>query len=129
MKTILLKFSSPLQSWGTSSNFETRETDHHPSKSAVVGLIAGSMGLSREDKKITDLNELLFAVRVDDQGNLKRDYHIAKKYKKMEDLTEIMSLIDIIWRMQYLLWLCRILIINLWMIYIKLFNILVISHF
>lgn len=82
MKTILLKFSSPLQSWGTSSNFEIRETDHHPSKSAVVGLIAGSMGLSREDKKITDLNELSFAVRVDDQGNLKRDYHIAKKYKK-----------------------------------------------
>ena len=49
MKTILLKFSSPLQSWGTSSNFEIRETDHHPSKSAVEGLIAGSMGLLRED--------------------------------------------------------------------------------
>ena len=39
MKTILLKFSGPMQSWGTDSHFETRHTDHHPSKSAVLGLL------------------------------------------------------------------------------------------
>ena len=79
MKTILLKFSSPLQSWGTGSNFETRETDHHPSKAAVIGLIAGSMGYLRNDERIKKLNKISFAVRVDDQGNLLRDYHIAAK--------------------------------------------------
>lgn len=83
MKTILLKFSGPLQSWGTSSNFETRHTDFYPSKSAVIGIIAASFGYRRdEDEKISKLNELDFAVRVDQAGNLCRDYHTVKKYKK-----------------------------------------------
>lgn len=82
MKTILLKFGGPMQSWGTSSHFETRITDYYPSKSAVIGVIAASFGYSRdEDKKIEKLNELDFAVRVDQVGLLKKDYHIASKYK------------------------------------------------
>ena len=81
MKTILLKFAGPLQSWGTSSHFETRHTDFYPSKSAIIGLIAASLGYRREeDEKIQKLNELDFAVRVDQQGNLLRDFHIAQKY-------------------------------------------------
>lgn len=82
MKTILLKFAGPLQSWGTGSHFETRHTDFYPSKSAVIGLLAGSLGYRRdENEKIKKLNEIDFAVRVDQQGNLLRDYHTAKKYK------------------------------------------------
>lgn len=82
MKTILLKFGGPMQSWGTSSHFETRNTDYYPSKSAVIGVIAASFGYSRdEDEKIRKLNELDFAVRVDQVGLLKKDYHIASKYK------------------------------------------------
>lgn len=49
MKTILLKFAGPLQSWGTSSHFETRHTDFYPSKSSVIGLIASSLGYRRDD--------------------------------------------------------------------------------
>ncbi len=49
MKTILLKFAGPLQSWGTRSHFETRHTDLYPSKSAVIGIIAASMGFRRDD--------------------------------------------------------------------------------
>ncbi len=83
MKTILLKFSGPLQSWGTDSNFETRHTDFYPSKSAVIGMIAASFGYKRnEDEKISRLNELDFAVRIDQPGNLCRDYHTVHKYKK-----------------------------------------------
>ena len=83
MQTILLKFHAPLQSWGTDSHFETRQTDLYPSKSAVIGLIAASLGYSRdEDDKIRELSKLSFAVRIDQQGNLLRDYHIAQKYKK-----------------------------------------------
>lgn len=82
MKTILLKFAGPMQSWGTSSHFETRHTDYYPSKSGIIGLIAASLGYRRdEDDKIQRLNEIDFAVRVDQQGNLLRDYHTAKKYK------------------------------------------------
>lgn len=81
MKTILLKLSGPLQSWGTDSSFETRATDFHPSKSAIIGMIAASLGYKRDDdEKIQKLNELDFIVRIDQQGNLLRDYHIAQKY-------------------------------------------------
>lgn len=85
MKTILLKFGGPMQSCGTSSHFETRNTDYYPSKSAVIGVIAASFGYSRdEDKKIEKLNELDFAVRVDQVGLLRKDYQTARKLKKDE---------------------------------------------
>ncbi len=92
MKTILLKFAGPLQSWGTSSHFELRHTDYYPSKSAVIGIIAASLGYRRdEDEKISKLNELNFGVRIDQEGNLIRDYHIVRKYKSngKEDRTYV----------------------------------------
>jgi CRISPR system Cascade subunit CasD len=83
MKTILLKLTGPLQSWGTNSNFETRNTDRYPSKSAVIGIIAASLGLRRnETEEISKLNSLDFAVRIDQPGSLLRDFHIATKYSK-----------------------------------------------
>lgn len=88
MKSLLLKFSGPLQSWGTDSHFETRHTDYYPSKSAVVGMIAAAFGYRRSadcDEEIAKLNDLDFAVRIDQQGNLLRDYHIAAKYKSNGD--------------------------------------------
>lgn len=81
LKTLLLKFAGPLQSWGTNSDFETRHTDLYPSKSAVIGMIAGSLGYRRdEDEKINQLKSLDFAVRIDQPGNLLRDFHTAKTY-------------------------------------------------
>ena len=82
MKTIVMKFSGPLQSWGTGSNFETRHTDFYPSKSAVIGMISAGFGYRRDDDiAIRRLNELSFGVRIDQRGSLLRDYHIAQKYK------------------------------------------------
>ena len=78
MKTILLKFSGPLQSYGTSSHFQTRYTDYYPSKSAVLGLLAACLGYRRdEEEKLRELSTLKFAVRIDQQGGLLKDYHIA----------------------------------------------------
>lgn len=88
MKSLLLKFAGPLQSWGTDSHFETRHTDYYPSKSAVIGMIAAAFGYRRStdcDENIAKLNDLDFAVRIDQQGNLLRDYHIAAKYKANGD--------------------------------------------
>ena len=86
MKTILLKFAGPMQSWGTDSHFETRHTDLYPSKSAVIGLIGAALGIRRDDKSISELNSLKFAVRVDREGSLLKDYHIARKYKPTGEL-------------------------------------------
>lgn len=66
MRTVLLKFSGPLQSWGTNSHFETRHTDTHPSKSGVIGMIAAGLGYRRDaNDKLNRLNSLNFAVRID----------------------------------------------------------------
>lgn len=82
MRTILLKLAGPLQSWGTNSHFETRHTNIFPSKSGVIGMVAASLGYRRnEDEKITLLNSLDFAVRIDQPGKILRDFHTAKKYK------------------------------------------------
>ncbi|MGI6212618.1 MAG: type I-E CRISPR-associated protein Cas5/CasD [Anaerovoracaceae bacterium] len=86
MKTILLKFSGPLQSWGTSSHFETRHTDPYPSKSAVIGMIAAAFGYRRDDdESIRRLNQLHYAVRADQIGSVLKDFHTARKYKKNGD--------------------------------------------
>lgn len=83
MSTLLLKFSGPLQSWGTSSYYDTRDTDPYPSKSAVIGMIAASLGYRREEQnKIDELKTLHVGVRIDQSGYLVRDYHIAKGRKK-----------------------------------------------
>lgn len=81
MKTILLKFAGPLQSWGTDSKFETRYTDRFPSKSGVLGLVSASFGFGRDDDENNQqLNQLDFAVRIDQPGELLHDYHIAQQY-------------------------------------------------
>lgn len=79
MKTIILKFSGPLQSWGIGSYFESRDTARYPTKSAIIGLIAGALGYRRDEtEKIQRLNELSFGVRIEQRGTLLKDYHIAK---------------------------------------------------
>ena len=80
MKTILLKLSGPLQAWGVESHFETRQTDNYPSKSAIIGLIAGAIGYRREEEKILELNKLDFAVRIDQKGVILKDFQTAKMY-------------------------------------------------
>ena len=81
MKTILLKFAGPMQSWGTDSHFNSRHTDLHPSKSAVLGLVAAALGWQRNENRIATLNKIHFAVRVDQSGNLLEDYQIAYNSK------------------------------------------------
>lgn len=89
MKTVLLKSSGPLQSWGTSSHFVIRHTDDHPSKSGVIGMIAAGLGCSRDDEKtLAWLNKLKFAVRLDQVGPVMRDFQIAPKYKSTGKLAD-----------------------------------------
>ena len=90
MKTILLNLAGPLQSWGTRANFQIRHTDYYPSKSAVLGLLLGAMGIRREDtsETIDMFNTLDFAIRVEQLGELLKDYHIARSYKSNGSLLQ-----------------------------------------
>lgn len=79
MPTLLLRLVGPMQSWGTTSRFDHRDTGKEPSKSGVVGLLAAALGLDRE--KWTDLEPLTrwaLGVRHDRAGEPKRDYQTAQ---------------------------------------------------
>lgn len=80
MGTLLLRLAAPLQSWGEDSKFETRRTRREPTKSGVIGLLASALG-RRRDESLDDLKSLRFAVRVDQEGELLRDYHTARSAK------------------------------------------------
>ncbi len=80
MATLLLRLAGPLQSWGEESKFETRRTMDMPTKSGVIGMLAAAMGLPR-DASLERLSALRFGVRVDKEGELLRDFHIAKGRK------------------------------------------------
>ena len=78
MPTLLLRLVGPMQSWGTTSRFDQRDTGKEPSKSGVVGLLAAALGIDRE--KWTDLEPLThlsMGVRHDRSGVPKRDYQTA----------------------------------------------------
>lgn len=65
-----------MQSWGTRSKFDSRDTELAPSKSGVVGLLAAALGRKRTES-VTDLAALRMGVRADRAGVLMRDYHTA----------------------------------------------------
>lgn len=78
MPTLLLRLVGPMQSWGTTSRFDQRDTGKEPSKSGVIGLLAAALGIDRE--KWTDLEpltRLAMGVRHDRPGVPKRDYQTA----------------------------------------------------
>jgi CRISPR system Cascade subunit CasD len=67
-----------MQSWGTTSRFEQRDTGKEPSKSGIIGLLAAALGIDRENwTDLEPLTHLSMGVRHDRSGVLKRDYQTA----------------------------------------------------
>ncbi|MBV5339478.1 MAG: type I-E CRISPR-associated protein Cas5/CasD [Deltaproteobacteria bacterium] len=78
MPTLLLRLVGPMQSWGTTSRFDQRDTGKEPSKSGVVGLLAAALGIDREEwSDLEPLTRLTMGVRHDRPGVPKRDYQTA----------------------------------------------------
>jgi CRISPR system Cascade subunit CasD len=74
---LALRLAAPLQSWGTSSRFVRRNTDRAPSRSGIIGLLAAAQGRRRTDP-IEDLLGLRIGIRVDQPGQLERDFQTAR---------------------------------------------------
>ncbi len=75
---LVLRLAGPLQSWGASSRFTRRTTESAPTKSGVVGLLAGAVGIERgDDTRLAPLAALRFGVRIDQPGTRIRDFHTA----------------------------------------------------
>lgn len=73
MNTLLLRLTSPLQSWGVQSRFGERDTGREPSKSGVVGLLCAALGRPRS-ASLDDLASLRMGVRVDREGSLSSEF-------------------------------------------------------
>jgi CRISPR system Cascade subunit CasD len=68
-----------MQSWGTTSRFDERDTGKEPSKSGVIGLLAAALGIDRNNWiDLEPLTRLTMGVRHDRPGVLKRDYQTAQ---------------------------------------------------
>jgi len=76
MATLLLRLQGPMQSWGTTSRFDERDTQLEPSKSGVLGLVCAALGRDRQES-VEDLAVLRMGVRVDHEGVPMRDYQTA----------------------------------------------------
>ena len=75
MATLLLRLVGPMQSWGTTSRFDQRDTGKEPSKSGVSGLLAAALGIDRGNwADLEPLTHLAMAVRHDRPGLPKHDY-------------------------------------------------------
>jgi len=76
MDCLVMRLCGPMQSWGTTSRFDERETDRFPSKSGVLGLVCAALGRDRAEA-VDDLAALTMGVRADAPGALARDYQTA----------------------------------------------------
>ncbi|MGE4405171.1 type I-E CRISPR-associated protein Cas5/CasD [Pseudomonas sp.] len=76
MASLLLRLQGPMQSWGTTSRFDERDTQLEPSKSGVLGLVCAALGRDRRES-VEDLAALRMGVRVDHEGVPMRDYQTA----------------------------------------------------
>jgi len=76
MATLLIRLQGPLQSWGTTSRFDERDTQLEPSKSGMLGLVCAALGRDRHEA-VADLAALRMGVRVEREGVPMRDYQTA----------------------------------------------------
>jgi CRISPR system Cascade subunit CasD len=78
---VVMRLYGPLAAWGDIAVGEQRPTTPHPSKSAVLGLVAAALGIRRDDDAHHALlaSGYRFAVRVDALGVPLRDYHTSQR--------------------------------------------------
>jgi CRISPR system Cascade subunit CasD len=74
---LLIACVGPMQSWGTRSRFQERDTEREPSKSGIVGMLCAALGRDREEP-IEDLAGLTMGVRVDREGIIAKDFQTAQ---------------------------------------------------
>ena len=80
--TLLLRLAGPMQSWGSQSRFDQRDTEREPTKSGVLGLVCAALGKPRDDRagpwpRLAELVALRMGIRVLREGAMKLDYQTA----------------------------------------------------
>ncbi len=77
---LLLTVYAPLSSWGEVAVGELRPTWDRPSRSALLGMVAAALGITREEQDAHDALDLGYgvAVRCDSHGTPMTDYHTVQ---------------------------------------------------
>ena len=77
---LIFRLYGPMAAWGDIAVGEYRPSFAHPSKSAIIGLLAAALGILRDEaERQKALAEACsFAVRVDAMGTPLRDYHTVQ---------------------------------------------------
>ena len=80
MDFLVFQLQAPLSSWGEPAVGEFRATAEHPTQSALVGLLAAALGLTRADEAAHAAlrDGYGFAIGLLSVGSLLRDYHTAQ---------------------------------------------------
>ncbi|MFA5601340.1 MAG: type I-E CRISPR-associated protein Cas5/CasD [Phenylobacterium sp.] len=93
MKTIVFRICSWLQSWGVHSKYTIRNTNNEPTKSGIIGMIGNAMGVHDYDSELYDkLRCSPMAVRVEREGDVIKDYHIASGFRNLQGKSKTGSL-------------------------------------
>jgi CRISPR system Cascade subunit CasD len=87
---LLIACVGPMQSWGTRSRFQERDTEREPTKSGMIGMLCAALGRDRNEP-VDDLAALVMGVRIDREGILRREFQTAQDVivaggKSWEDL-------------------------------------------
>ncbi|WP_316897545.1 type I-E CRISPR-associated protein Cas5/CasD [Pseudodesulfovibrio indicus] len=77
---LIFTLSGPMQAWGTVAVGEVRPVASRPTRSGVLGLLAASLGLRREEPELLATLDAAcrVAVRVDAPGSRLIDYHTVQ---------------------------------------------------
>jgi CRISPR system Cascade subunit CasD len=83
---LLLRLEGPLQSWGTRSRWDVRDTAPEPTKSGIIGLLGCAMGYPMYDPRMEKLDvRMRFGVRVENPGRVLVDYQTITDYLRTAD--------------------------------------------
>lgn len=91
MAQLELKFEAPMQSYGGQTIGNYRPTNKKPTKSSIIGLLASSLGIRRDEhEKLNQLyNDLNVEVNTIQSGRVIRDFQIARYGKKQTELKTV----------------------------------------
>lgn len=80
MEALIFQLYGPLASWGAPAVGETRPSSDHPGRAALLGLLAASLGIRRDDGSGQQAlaSSVRFAVKQHSAGSLMRDYHTVQ---------------------------------------------------
>lgn len=80
MDYLVFQLQAPLAAWGEPAVGEYRGSANHPGESALLGLLAAALGITRDDEAALRALQAgyRFAVGVQAAGTLLRDYHTAQ---------------------------------------------------